>query len=227
MRPSEVVVLAVEDLLGSSSLVVVLYDLLIGHVPVVGQYTAVCVLAVEDVKLLSLLLALPLHDEAAMLYVLETLEGERLHVVLLESYLHRSPACLPLHLLVQTCIPLGTDVELVSMLHDHLHNVLAIGAAVSTEAPDMNAERPHHLEETPVSLCLHEAHVTVAVTVLKIGYQPADGEHAGAVAVKALVGALAVILLCLKELVVEVNVVLASLRKLPCGQQQPPLRQQT
>ena len=115
MRPSEVVVLAVEDLLGSSSLVVVLYDLLIGHVPVVGQYTAVCVLAVEDVKLLSLLLALPLHDEAAMLYVLETLEGERLHVVLLESYLHRSPACLPLHLLVQTCIPLGTDVELFRM----------------------------------------------------------------------------------------------------------------
>ena len=75
MRPSEVVVLAVEDLLGSSSLVVVLYDLLIGHVPVVGQYTAVCVLAVEEVKLLSLLLALPLHDEAAMLHVLETLEG--------------------------------------------------------------------------------------------------------------------------------------------------------
>ena len=69
MRPSEVVVLAVEDLLRSSSLVVVLYDLLIGHVPVVGQYTSVCVLAVEDVKLLSLLLALPLHDEAAMLHV--------------------------------------------------------------------------------------------------------------------------------------------------------------
>ena len=66
-------------------LVVVLYDLLIGHVPVVGQYTAVCVLAVENVKLLSLLLALPLHDEAAMLHVLETLEGERLHVVLLFS----------------------------------------------------------------------------------------------------------------------------------------------
>ena len=37
-------------------LVVVLYDLLIGHVPVVGQYTAVCVLAVENVKLLSLTL---------------------------------------------------------------------------------------------------------------------------------------------------------------------------
>ena len=83
MCPSKVVVLAVEDLLCSSSLVVVLYDLLVCHVPVVGQYTAVCVLAVEDVKLLSLLLALPLHDEAAMLYVLETLEGERLHVVLL------------------------------------------------------------------------------------------------------------------------------------------------
>ena len=40
------------------------------------------------------------------------------------------------------------------------------------------------------------------------------------VAVKALVGALAVILLRLKELVVEVHVVLASLRELPCGQQQ-------
>ena len=76
-------------------------------------------------------------------------------------HLHRSPACQPLHLLVQTCMPLGTDVELVSMLHDHLHNVLAVGAAVGTKAPDMNAERPHHLEETPVSLSLHEAHVRI------------------------------------------------------------------
>ena len=67
MRPSEVVVLAVEDLLCCSSLVVVLYDLLVCHVPVVGQYTAVRVLAVEEVKLLSLLHALPLHDEATML----------------------------------------------------------------------------------------------------------------------------------------------------------------
>ena len=106
------------------------------------------------------------------------------------------------------------------MLHDCFYDVLAIGAAVGTEAPDMNAERPHHLEETPVSLCLHEAHVRIAVTVLKIGYQPADGEHAWAVAVKTLVGALAVILLRLKELVVEVHVVLASLRELTCGQQQ-------
>ena len=30
-----------------------------------------------------------------------------------------------------------------------IHNVLAIGAAVGTEASDMNAERPHHLEEAP------------------------------------------------------------------------------
>jgi len=60
----------------------------------------------------------------------------------------------------------------------------------------------------------------IPVSVLQIGNQPADGEHTGAVAVKALVGALAVILLCLKELVVEVNVVLASLCELPGGQQQ-------
>ena len=117
-------------------------------------------------------------------------------------------------------MPLGTDVELVSMLHDHLHNVLAVGAAVGTEAPDMNAERPHHLEKTPVSLCLHEAHVRIAVTVLKIGYQPADGEHAWAVAVKALVGPLAVILVRLKELVVEINVVCSALSKLSRCQQQ-------
>ena len=60
--------------------------------------------------MLAILLTLPLYDEATMLYVLETLEGERLHVVLLESYLHRSPACLPLHLLVQTCISLGKHI---------------------------------------------------------------------------------------------------------------------
>jgi hypothetical protein len=53
------------------------------------------------------------------------------------------------------------------MLHDHFHDVLAIGAAVGTETPDMNAERPHHLEKTAVSLCLLEAHVTVAVAILR------------------------------------------------------------
>ena len=142
---------------------------LVGHVPVVGQYAAVCILAVEEVKLLALLLTLPLYDETAVLHVLETLEGERLHVVLLESYLHRSPACLPLHLLVQACISLGTDIELFRMLHDRFHDVLAIGAAVGTETPGMNAKRAHHLEETAVSLCLLEAHVTVAVAILQIG----------------------------------------------------------
>ena len=38
---------------------------------------------------------------------------------------------------------------------------------------------PFHHEETPVSLCLHEAHVRVAVTVLKIGYQPTAKSQVG------------------------------------------------
>lgn len=106
------------------------------------------------------------------------------------------------------------------MPHDLLHDVLAIGAAVGTETPDMKAERLHHLEETPEGFRLLEAHVAVAVTVFQIGNQPTDGEDTGTVTVKALVGALAVILLRLNELVVEVNVVLASLRELPDGQKQ-------
>ena len=53
VRPSEVVVLAVENLFCRASLVVVQYDFLIGHVPVVGQYAAVCIFAVEEVELLS------------------------------------------------------------------------------------------------------------------------------------------------------------------------------
>ena len=69
------------------------------------------------------------------------------------------------------------------MLHDHFHDVLAIGAAVGTETPGMNAERAHHLEETAVSLCLLEAHVTVAVAILQIGNQPTDGELATALRV--------------------------------------------
>lgn|GEM_PF-5764082 len=220
MCPSEIVVLAVKDLFCRAPLVVVQYDFLVGHVPVVGQYAAVCILAVEEVKLLALLPALPLYDETAVLHVLETLEGEGLYVIALETNLHGGPTRLPLHFLVQACISLGTDVELFRMLHDHFHDVLAIGAAVGTETPDMNAKRPHHLEETAVSLCLLEAHVTVAVAILQIGNQPADGEHAGAVAVKALVGPLAVILVRLKELVVEINVVCSALRKLSRCQQQ-------
>ena len=75
MCPSEIVVLAVKDLFCRAPLVVVQYDFLVGHVPVVGQYAAVCILAVEEVKLLALLLTLPLYDETAVLHVLETLEG--------------------------------------------------------------------------------------------------------------------------------------------------------
>ena len=127
MCPSEIVVLAVKDLFCRAPLVVVQYDFLVGHVPVVGQYAAVCILAVEEVKLLALLLTLPLYDETAVLHVLETLEGERLYVIVLETNLHGGPTRLPLHLLIQACISLGTDVELFRMLHDRFHDVLAIG----------------------------------------------------------------------------------------------------
>ena len=48
MCPSEIVVLAVKDLFCCAPLVVVQYDFLVGHVPVVGQYAAVCILAVEE-----------------------------------------------------------------------------------------------------------------------------------------------------------------------------------
>ena len=41
MCPSEIVVLAVKDLFCRAPLVVVQYDFLVGHVPVVGQYAAV------------------------------------------------------------------------------------------------------------------------------------------------------------------------------------------
>ena len=64
VRPPEVVVLAVEHLLCHAALVVVEDDLLVRHVPVVGQDAAVCVLPVEEVELLSLALPLPLPDEA-------------------------------------------------------------------------------------------------------------------------------------------------------------------
>ena len=106
MRPSEVVILAVEDLLCSSSLVVVQYDFLVGHVPVVGQYAAVCILAVEEVKLLALLLTLPLYDETAVLHVLETLEGERSYIILLVANLHGGPARLPCMICSPLSVPL-------------------------------------------------------------------------------------------------------------------------
>ena len=108
VRPSEVVVLAVEHLFCRSSLVVVQYDFLVGHVPVVGQYAAVCILAVEEVNLLALLLTLPLYDETAVLHVLETLEGEGLYVIALEADFHGGPTRLPLDFLGHTCPPQGT-----------------------------------------------------------------------------------------------------------------------
>ena len=62
MCPSEIVVLAVKDLFCRAPLVVVQYDFLVGHVPVVGQYAAVCILAVEEVKLLALTLGKNVHQ---------------------------------------------------------------------------------------------------------------------------------------------------------------------
>ena len=98
VRPAEVVVLPVEDLLRRPALVVVEDDLYVPLVPVVGQYAAVGILPVEEVELLALSLPLPLHDEAAVADTLELLEGEGLHLVLLVVYLHLGPARLPLHL---------------------------------------------------------------------------------------------------------------------------------
>jgi len=55
-----------------------------------------------------------------------------------------------------------------------LTNVLAIGAAVSTEAPDMNAERPHHLEETAVGVDYRGKNTVKSVQNEKYSAKSAD-----------------------------------------------------
>ena len=220
--PSEIVVLPVEHLLCRATFVVVEDDLLVRHVPVVGQDAAVGVLPVKEVELLALALALPLplHHEAAVADVIELLEREGLHLVFLVANLHGGPSRRPLHLLIECLVTLCPDVELLRVLHDHLHDILAVGSAVGTEAPGLQAETFHQLEEATQGLGLHEADVGVAVPVLQVDDVPTYRHHAGAVAQEVLVCAFGVVLLCLDELVAEIHVVFAAAHQLAGGEQQ-------
>ena len=221
VRPTEVVGLHVEHLFRGTAVVVVQHDALVVLVPVVGQYAAVGVLPVEEVQLLAFPDALPLHHAAAVLHAVEALEGERLQLALLESYLGLGPTRLAGHLAVEALTALGADVELVCVLRHDLHDVLAVGAAVGAEAADADAQRLHQPEEAAQRLGLHEAHVGVPVGVLHIDDQSADGHHARTIAVEVLVGALRIVLLSLEEHVVEVHVVGLAGHELARGDEQP------
>ena len=112
------------------------------------------------------------------------------------------------------------DIELAGVLHDYLHDVLAIGAAVGAETADADAQTLHQLEEAAQRLGLHEAHIRVAVSILHIDNQPADSHHTWSVAVEVLVGELCIVLLSLEEHVVEVHVIGMSRNELACGDEQ-------
>ena len=58
-----------------------------------------------------------------------------------------------------------------------------------------------------MGVCLMKAHVGVAVAILDIDNLVTDDIHAGSVAEELLVCRFCIILLCLKKLMVEVNVV--------------------
>ena len=65
---------------------------------------------------------------------------------------------------------------------------------------------------------LVETDICVAVAVLNADNQVANNRHARAITKELLVCRLCIILLCLYELVVEVNVIPLTLFQLPCGQ---------
>ena len=66
---------------------------------------------------------------------------------------------------------------------------------------------------------LVETNVSVAVAVLYSDNHVANDSHTWTVSEKLLVCGFRIILLCLYELVVEVNVIPLALFQLPCGQQ--------
>lgn len=105
------------------------------------------------------------------------------------------------------------------MLPDLIHNVFRARAAVCPETVDGELLPLKSFKESPQRVLLMEAHIGVAVAVLYADNHVADNGHPGPVAKELLVSGLCVILLCLNELMVKVNVILLALSQLPSGQQ--------
>ena len=134
--PAEVVVHLVEHLLLRAALVVEPYDLLLGHVPLVGQYGAFHVHVVapflEAVELRALLLPLALHHEAAVrALAVVPVEGQGEDLRLQVAHDGLAPlAAGVLELIPQAAAHLSPDEDALAVLQQELDDILLVGTAV-------------------------------------------------------------------------------------------------
>ena len=96
---------------------------------------------------------------------------------------------------------------------------LRAGAAVGPEAIHMNILGIHEREESLMSICLMEAYVRVAIAVLDIDNLITNDIYTRSVAKELLVSRFGIILLCFKELMVEIYIIAFSILQFTCGNQ--------
>ena len=206
VRPSEVIVLNVKVFLALSALVVEEDDILIAHLPVVGDDGPVDVYGAEHVGhgLPVLLLGRALYDKAV--YGAVHLVAERSELTLLAVDLCAFPCLVLPELLVPRRAAAGPDVEMLASRFDGSDDLLREGAAVGAEILDYDAQdllRPVHYAGERIRLV--EPDVGAAVTVLASDQDAAYARPSGEVAEVLLAGILGVELVGWDELVVEVK----------------------
>ena len=202
--PAEAVAHVVEDALLAAAQVVELHDVHCRGPEVVGEYAAVGVLALPEVGL-SVNAPLPLDDEAVGL-ALPFLHEDGVDFVRDAVDLHLLPPPQREDAGVERLAAVGPDVEVRAVPLDFGHYLLGTRPAVGAEAPDADSPGLEPREDAVQGVLLAEAHVGVAVAVLDIDNPVANDINTGSVAEELLVRRFCIILLCLNELMIKVNI---------------------
>jgi len=215
--PSESARHVIEDTLLSSAKVIEFDNLSHGRPVVVCHDAAVGVFTLPQVKL-TVRAPLPLNDKTARLsFPFLNKNGIQLKHRAVD--LLRLPPPERKDVLIERAAAVGTDVERLAMLLHLLHYFFRARPTVCPEAVDCNIVALKPLKDSPQRILLVETHIGVSVAVLYADNHVPYNGNARAVSEKLLVCRLGVILLRLKELVVEVNVILPARFQLPGGQQ--------
>ena len=203
--PTESVVHIVKDAFLAAAQIVEFNNIPCRRMVVVGQDTAVSLFAFPQIEF-AICTPLPLNDKTvtpAIPFLDENgVEFEPDAVDLL-----RPPSPKSEDVIIERAASVCADVEVFAMSLYLTDDFLRAGTAVGPEAIYAYVLGFQRGAESLMGVCLMKAHVGVAVAILDIDNLVTDDIHAGSVAEELLVCRFCIILLCLKKLMVEVNVV--------------------
>ena len=126
----------------------------------------------------------------------------------------RLPAPQCEQVVVERTASVGTDVEVSAMLLYLTDDFLRAGATIGPESIYTDVPGFQKSEEPPMRVCLMKSYVCIAVAVLDIDDLVSDNINSRSVAEKFLARRFCIILLCLNELMVKVNIVFLNFLQL-------------